>query len=87
MIETELLSFDSRLTDVATFSSIVNNNKCSSMTAATDPFQGNNAEDHRSTYYHQFHQTSPNFSNLSAIEHRHLVKEFNETESQHWTHK
>ena len=87
MIETELLSFDSRLTDVATFSSTVNNNKYSSMTAATDTFQGNNTEDHWSTYNHQSHQTSSNFSNLSATEHRHLAKEINEMEIQHWTHK
>merc|ERR1712070_1228674 len=78
MIETELLSFDSRLTDVATFSSTVNNNKYSSMTAATDTFQGNNTEDHWSTYNHQSQQTSSNFSNLSATEHRHLAKEINE---------
>ena len=72
---------------VATFSSTVNNNKYSSMTAATDTFQGNNTEDHWSTYNHQSQQTSSNFSNLSATEHRHLAKEINEMESQHWTHK
>jgi len=82
MIETELLSFDSQLTDVVTFSSTVNDNKYSSMTAATDTSQGKNTEDHWSTYNHQSQQTSSNFSNLSAIEytteHRHLAKEVNE---------
>ena len=78
MIETELLSFDSRPTDVAISSSIFNNNKYSSMTAATDTFQGINAEDHWFTYNHLFHQTSFNLSNLSAIEHRHLAEKIDE---------